>query len=81
MEAFDAMTLDMARHLVPEPVETTELKRCTFCGKEHTLAQYRALKLIGFIGDFEQRCEMRNCACGGTMGITVEHGKVVRLNG
>ena len=50
------------------------------CGARYTLAEFMALPLVGFVGDLVERCEMRNCPCGSTLGIT-HVGERVLLNG
>lgn len=46
------------------------VKRCG-CGAVHTLAQWRALKLVGEFVDEVVELELRNCTCGSTISVEV----------
>lgn len=57
-----------------------ELKQCS-CGRRYTLGAYRCLPLKGYAGTVDVKCEMRDCPCGNTMGITLVKDGGVVLNG
>jgi len=47
------------------------LKTCS-CGREYTRAEWAQLYLVGYQVDPEETIELRNCACGSTMGIELD---------
>lgn len=46
-------------------------KRCR-CGRAHDESAWKALPLVGEMGDEVERVELRDCPCGSTITIEIE---------
>ena len=59
------------------------MKRCTCCGLAHSPEQWNALPLRGYVGTYVSggtmlSVELRDCACGTTLGREVATPEAVR---
>ncbi len=48
-------------------------KLCKACGATYGVDAWRALPYAGRISDPEETLELRNCLCGSTLAVIVDH--------
>ena len=74
LSEYQRQVIAMATRLILE-------RKVCGCGARYTLAEFMALPLVGFVGDLEERVELRNCSCHSTIGITHHIDGRIVLNG